>query len=54
MIVLREVDAKVQIETLLGMGRIDEANEIFNLKNASKNTENFNKMKKQFNLDAGW
>jgi len=46
MIVLREVDAKVQIDSLLGLGRIDEANEIFNLKNASKNTENFTRMKK--------
>lgn len=54
MIVLREVDAKVQIDSLLGLGRIDEANEIFNLKNASKNTDNFNLMKKQFNLNAGW
>ena len=54
MIVLREVDAKLQIDNLLGLGRIEEANEVFNLKNASKNTENFNRNRKQFNLNAGW
>jgi len=52
-IVLREKDAQNQIEALLGMGRINEAQEVF-LTKSTKNADNFQRNKKEFNLNAGW
>ena len=53
MIVLREKDHQEQINELIGMGRINEAQEVF-LTKSSKNADNFQKKKKEFNLNAGW
>ena len=52
-IVLREKDPQDQINELLGLGRISEAQEVF-LTKSVKNAENFQKKKKEFNLNAGW
>ena len=52
-VVLREMDPQDQIDGLLGMGNIKEAQQIF-LTKFAKNTESFNLKRKIFNLDAGW
>jgi len=54
MIVLREKDAQEQIKELVGKGKIQEAHDIFVRRTAAKNTENFSRIKKEFDLNAGW